>query len=223
MSLDSFAGVNHNDPESKSVFEYREKNMCREFLSAEKSLPLCDLKIVKDNNNSLIVTGNLKGNLLQLSNQNNLYIKYWAANPPNYSSNFSGSGLPFPNPEIAFEKSDNVGTEKLNKETFSISLKYPNSYYKNMGTVYVHPEVQIQVFDSNSNKSVSEIQHINLGEGIPFRTLTYPHQRNWNEGPMFYKTPNMPSVRSQEQILRDSAYPNTNNMPKNFWGKKPAC
>ena len=45
-----------------------------------------------------------------------------------------------------------------------------------MGTVYVHPEVQIQVYDSNTNKPVSEIQHINLGEGIPFRTLSYQHK-----------------------------------------------
>ena len=92
-----------------------------------------------------------------------------------------------------------------------------------MGATYVHPEVQIQVFDSNTNNSVSEIQHINLGEGIPFRTLTYPYQRNWNEGSLFYKNDIIPSVRSQEQILHDSAYPPVNKMPNNFWGKKPSC
>ena len=223
MSLDSFAGVNHNDPESQKVFEYRKNNMCSEFHCAEKSLPLCDLKIMKDTEKSYMVSGTLKGNLLQLSNQTSLYIKYWASNPPDYSSNFSGSALPFPNEEIAFEKSTNVGHSELIKGNFSITLRYPNSYYKNMGTVYVHPEVQIQVFDKNTNKSVSEIQHINLGEGIPFRTLTYPYQRDWNKGPEFYKNQNIKAIRSQEQILRDSAYPNTNTMPKNFWGQKPPC
>ena len=223
MSLDSFAGVNFDDPESSKVFEYREKNMCSNFQTANKMLPLCDLNIVKNNDNSLIVNGKLKGNLLQLSNTSNLKVKYWAANPPTYSSNFSGSGLPFPNEEIAFEKSENLGTSNISGGNFSLSLRYPNSYYKNMGSVYVHPEVQVQVFDSATNKSVSEVQHINLGEGIPFRTLTYPYQRDWNEGPMFYKVPNIPFIRSQEQILKDSAYPSTNTMPKNFWGKKPPC
>jgi len=224
MSLDSFAGVNFDDPESKKVFEYRENNMCNDFKSAEKKLPLCDLNIIKNGNDSFMVSGKLKGSLLQLSSQSNLCIKYWAASPPTYNSNFSGSGLPYPNEEVAFDKSVNVGKVNLQNGNFSISLRYPNSYYTNMGTVYVHPEVQIQVFDSVTNKSVSEIQHINLGEGIPFRTLTYPYQRDWNKGPMFYTNSNsMPSIRSQEQILRDSAYPNKNSMPANFWGKKPPC
>jgi|SaaInlStandDraft_5_1057022.scaffolds.fasta_scaffold00404_8 hypothetical protein len=224
MSLDSFAGVNFDDPKTKEIFEYREKNMCDTWNSSNKALPLCDVDIVKDNNNSFMVSGSLKGDLMSLSNTNNLYIKYWAANSPNYNSNFSGSGLPFPNEEIAFENSHNVGTSNISKGNFSISMRYPNSYYINMGSTYIHPEVQIQVFDTNTKKSVSEIQHINLGEGIPFRTLTYPYQRDWSDGPLFYKSTSQNSnVRSQEQILLDSAYPSVNKMPKNFWGKTPPC
>ena len=223
MSLDSFAGVSFDDPQTKEIFEYREKNMCSEWNSGSKELPLCNVDITKNSGDSFIINGKLKGNILQLSNTSKLHVRYWAANSPNYNSNFSGSGLPFPNKEIAFENSENIGTVQLMNGAFSIFMRYPNSYYMNMGATYIHPEVQIQVFDSNTNKSVSEIQHINLGEGIPFRTLTYPYQRNWNDGALFYKNDTLPSVRSQEQILYDSAYPPVNKMPSNFWGKKPPC
>lgn len=221
MSLDAFAGVNFNDPQTEEIFKYREENMCDKWKSGKKELPLCDINILKKNNDSLILNGTLKGDLKLLSNRTKLYVKYWASNSPTFSSNFSGSGLPYPNEIIAFENTKNIGSSELLNGSFSISLRYPNSYYKNMGATYVHPEVQIQVFDRNTEKNVSEIQHVNLGEGIPFRTLTYPYQRDWNEGPLFYKNNKMPSIRSQEQILKDSAYPNTNQMPKNFWGKKP--
>lgn len=221
MSLDSFAGVNFDDPQTKEIFKYRENQMCQKWKSSTKELPLCKVDITKDEN-SLIVNGSLKGNVLNLSNSNNLFLRFKAASSPTYGSNFSGSGLPFPNTDIAFENSENIGTCNISNGKFSFSMRYPNSYYINMGATYVHPEVQIQVFDSN-NRSVSEIQHINLGEGIPFRTLTYPSQRDWNEGPLFYKEDNLPAVRSQEQILKDSAYPNINKVPRNFWGKKPPC
>ena len=223
MSLNSFASINNDDPQSAEIFKYRENNMCDSFKCAQKDLPLCFLNLVKSDNQSFIVNGNLKGDVLNLSNKSNLYLKFWAANSPSYNSNFSGSGLPFPNAEVAFDQSSNIGTSNINNGKFSFSLNYPNSYYSNMGTVYVKPEVQIQVYDAGTNKAVSEVQHINLGEGIPFRTLTYPYQRNWNEGPLLYKNTQMPAVRTQEQILVSSAYPSTNTMPKNFWGKKPPC
>ena len=223
MSLNSFASINNDDPQSAQIFDYREKNMCDTFKNAHKNLPLCDVNIISNNDSSFIVSGNLKGNLLQLSNRTNLYIKYWASNSPTYNSNYSGSGLPYPNEEVAFENSENIGTSNLNNGKFSFSISYPNSYYTNMGTIYIKPEVQIQVFDNQTNKEVSEIQHINLGEGIPFRTLTYPYQRNWNEGSLFYRNTKMPTLRNQEQILQESAYPLTNTMPNNFWGKKPPC
>ena len=223
MSLNSFASINFNDPQSSEVFEYREKNMCDSFKSAYKNLSLCDVDIVNKDNKSFLVNGSLKGSVLNLSNKNSLYLKFWAASPPTYGSNFSGSGLPFPNEEVAFEKSENIGSSDILNGNFSFSLRVPNSYYTNMGTVYVNPEVQIQVYDRNTNKPVSEIQHINLGEGIPYRTLTYPAQRNWNHGPLFYKKDILPPIRTQEQILLDSAYPKTNKVPNNFWGKKPPC
>jgi len=37
---------------------------------------------------------------------------------------------------------------------------------------------------------------------------------------MFYCEPEK-GARSQEAILRASAYPSTNTMPDNFWGERP--
>ena len=45
----------------------------------------------------------------------------------------------------------------------------------------------------------------NLGEGVPFRTLTHPAPptNNFRVSPTFYNNDKL-TVRSQEQILRDS-------------------
>jgi hypothetical protein len=88
-----------------------------------------------------------------------------------------------------------------------------------MGTVYIEPNIRLILSDKN-NKEIGEVQYVNLGEGIPFRTLTWPAQRNWNKGPEFYVNKDLP-VRTQFQILVDSAYPSKNIMPKNFWGTMP--
>lgn len=221
MSLDSFAGINFDDPELKNIMDTREKTMCPQWKTTNKDLSLCDVNIMNNQDNSFILNGTLKENLLERSLNRQLYIRWWAANTPTFNSNFSGSGLPFPNEDIAFENSNNMGKVEVSRGNFSFSMRYPNSYYINMGATYVPPEVQIQVCDGNG-KNVSNIQHINLGEGIPFRTLTWPKQRDWNEGALFYKVENN-QVRSQEQILKDSAYPKVNKMPPNFWGKKPPC
>ena len=174
---------------------------------------------MKNDNNVFMVNGSLNGSLNLLSNVEKLYIKYWASNAPTYSQSFSGSGLPYPNEELAFQNSPNIGVVPVVNGKFSFSLSYPNSYYDNMGTVYVPPQVKVKVCN-DKNIAVSKIQQINLGEGIPFRTLSWSPKRDWNKGPMFYCNNNLP-VRTQYQILVDSAYPTVNNVPKNFWGSMP--
>ena len=65
---------------------------------------------------------------------------------------------------------------------------------------------------------------IQIDSGTPFRTLTYPSppSKQPRDSPMFYYcNRNSLPVRSQEQVLRDSGFPNMNRMPDNFWGLKP--
>ena len=215
MGDNSFAGINFNNPESKKIFEQNAKMMCPEFKTINENSFLSNIKIKRNNDNYVLL---ITGDVIDENNEE-YYIKYTAATPPTYSSNFSGSGMPFPNEDIAYDDTPNKGIAQVINGKFSFTIKYPNSYYINMGTIYVEPHVKILLVNKD-NKSIGESQVINLGQGIPFRTLTWPNQRNWNDGPLFYNNKNLP-VRTQYQILLDSAYPSTNKIPNNFWGSMP--
>ena len=220
MSDNSFAGINFNDPETMQIFATHEKMMCPQYKENDESMFSFDIKTdTKNNKNIYIINGRLNGQLGVQSTVEKLFVKYSAANPPTYSSNFSGSGLPYPNIEVAFENTPNKGVVEINNMSFNFSIRYPNSYYKNMGSLYVPPEIKLVVVNRD-NKELSKVEVFNLGQGIPFRTLTWPTQRNWNNGPLFYRSEELP-VRTQYQILLDSAYPTTNKTPKNFWGATP--
>lgn len=145
----------------------------------------------------------------------NTKIYYWAANPPDYITSYSGSGLPFPNPETAFENTPNRGIAKVNSGMFQFRIQYPNAFYVNLGTLYIEPTVYFKICGTD------KIHTIPLGNGIPFRMLTYPpSQRNTaaRTNSLFYKGRDDLPIRTQEQILRDSGYPDKNVMPSNFWG-----
>ena len=218
MGDNSFAGINFNDPESVKIFEYQNKNMCTK-LKGENCF-LSHLNINKKNNGDYLIEGVLKDMLFTRSFTEKLFVKYSASSPPTYNSNFSGSGLPYPNIEVAFENTPNKGVVEVSSSKFAIHIKYPNSYYENMGSLYIPPQIKLVVVNKD-NKELSIVEVINLGEGIPFRTLTWPTQRDWNKGPMFYVNKDMPVIRTQHQILLDSAYPSVNKVPSNFWGSMP--
>ena len=149
------------------------------------------------------------------------YIVFWAANPPDYRTSFSGSGLPYPSSQIAYESTPNRGTVPIGSDgSFEFSLRYPSGYYTGLGTVYIQPHVYVQV---NSKNTVGKPILVRVGEGTPFRLLTYPPVPSTAPrcSPSFYASGTTLPVRTQEQILRDSAYPSTNEMPANFWGLTP--
>jgi len=95
---------------------------------------------------------------------------FWAASPPNYIQSFNGSGLPFPNPEIAYENTPNKQIINLdNPKTmnqFEIDFYYPNSYYHEQGRVYVPSHINF-CFDKNGNK-----HKVFLNQDIPARSLS---------------------------------------------------
>lgn len=216
MGDNSFSGINFDDKESKKIFDIHSKTMCPQYKNLNENSFVINLKIKNNNvNNSFLISGNVSGH-----SNSEIFIKYSASNPPTYNSNFSGSGLPFPNETVAFENTPNMGVVQVVNGQFSFSLRYPNSYYINLGSVYVPPQVRLMLVNKD-NKQMESIKTVNLGEGIPFRTLTWPNQRDWNKGSLFYKNDDLP-VRTQYQILLDSAYPSTNKIPGNFWGLKPS-
>lgn len=149
-------------------------------------------------------------------------VVFWAAAPPDYRTSYSGSGLPYPNAEVAFQQTPSYGTVPVAPDgTFAFSLPLPSGYYSNLGTLYVNPHVRIQVV---KNGKSGPVETIKLAEGVPFRLLTYPPVPSTAPrcSPSFYDNRDILPVRTQEQILRDSAYPSNNKMPANFWGLTPA-
>ncbi len=144
-------------------------------------------------------------------------IIYWSAAPATRGMGFSGSGMPYPNPDQAYDQTPNQGSTKMINGRFTIKLKSPNAYYVGLGTLYVPPTLHVKVCGDNT------VHHIPVGHGIPFRTLTYPAppSKNPRISPMFYNNCDLP-VRSQERILLDSAYRADVPMPDNLWGLRPA-
>ena len=214
MSDNSFAGINFDNPKSKIIFENQSKMMCPSYKTHNENSFIDNIHITENNSGSLEVTGNVN-----INSKDKYYIKYTASNPPTYSTNYSGSGLPYPTEDVAFENTPNRGIVEVIDSKFYFNIQYPNSYYINMGSVYVEPNVKI-VLVNQDNSQLGDYRIIKLGQGIPFRTLTWPRERNWNAGPLFYKVDNLP-VRTQYQILVDSAYPSVNEVPSNFWGLDP--
>lgn len=144
----------------------------------------------------------------------NFMLTFAAANPPDYRQSYSGSALPFPDAEIAFENTPNYGMTSCNKEIINIRLQFPNSYYSHVGTRLILPYVKINIFDGNKKIISSDI--INLGEIAPFRLLTYPSLPKARDSPTFYLRDMNTKPRTQEDILRSSGY--TMYTPNNFWG-----
>ena len=102
----------------------------------------------------------------------NSIVRFMAASPADRMTTFAGSGLPFPNPEIAYEGSPNVGAVQAVNGAFEFRLHFPNSFYVNGGTKLLPPHVLVKVCSADSGGNESETDAILLGAGIPNRFLT---------------------------------------------------
>jgi hypothetical protein len=99
-----------------------------------------------------IIYSNKSGNFKIKGTSTAGVLKYWAAAPNTCTYSVCGSGLPFPNEEIAYENTPNKGEIKVGSNgKFEIILKYPAGYYINGGEIYVPPHVNIKLCGSNDN------------------------------------------------------------------------
>jgi hypothetical protein len=147
-------------------------------------------------------------------------VHFIAAAPPDHRASFTGSGLPFANQLQAFYNTPNQGVVTLNEQNmFKINLIIPNSYMIGLGSVTVPPTLYLQYFTDNSNEE--RMINIKLSYGIPYRSMTYPMFPRPRQNVTFYDSQFYLPVRSQEQILKEAAYPTINYMPDNHWGTKP--
>jgi len=96
---------------------------------------------------------------------NDTKLKYLAASPPDLRKSYMGAGLPFANPEMAYEETPNKGEVSLNTTGhFEIVLVQPNSYYVNNGKDLISPHVHVTVG--------SDYFDIPLGQGVINRSLS---------------------------------------------------
>ncbi len=148
-------------------------------------------------------------------------IKYIAASPADHRSSYTGSGLPYQNQLQAFDNTPNIGIADLTyNNSFTIDLMYPNSYQIGLGSVLQGPTLYIQYHDVNQKEKILSIC---IGQPIPYRQLTYSDGQytRARKDVTFYDTQFNLKPRSQEDILRSSAYPCDNNMNVDFWGSRP--
>ncbi len=172
----------------------------------------CDGIVQYAGDGDLTINGMLKGYEMKTVN-----IIYWAAAPATRGMSFSGSGLPYANPAQAYDQTPNQGSTTAHGGKFTIKLRAPNAYYVGLGTLYVPPMLHVKICGDD------KVHHIPIGHGIPYRTLTYPAppSKKARADPMFYCTGDLP-VRTQEQILRDSAYRYDIPTDDSFWKLRPA-
>ena len=141
-------------------------------------------------------------------------LKFWAANPMTPTGSAAGAGMPFPNPDIAYDNSVNQGAVLVGPAgQFQFMIRYPNAFYIQGGAIKVEPCVHYRICGPGSDNQIHTIQ---LGNGVPYRSQTYPPER---KGPEFYSGRDQLPLRTQEQILRASGYPSTNRSTagNNFW------
>jgi hypothetical protein len=116
----------------------------------------CSGTISKANNGVITINGSCgsSGNVL----------KYIAASPVDLRASYMGSGLPFANPDMAYEGTVNRGLAPVVNGKFQITVQSPNSYYVKCGTMLILPHVHVAIGD--------EYFDIPLGDAIPSRSLS---------------------------------------------------
>lgn len=150
-------------------------------------------------------------NIHTKQNIDNNTLYFIAPNPPDYRTSYSGSALPFFNKEQAFDNTSNKGKVLFKNKKASFGIKYPNSYYHDLGNTQVVPHIDL-LYSINGKEYIYSYK---LSDNpIPYRSLTHPYTRT---SPLFYKPKTEKTVASQSQLLCDTAYPVTNTSINDFW------
>jgi hypothetical protein len=142
-------------------------------------------------------------------------IQWIAAAPVTRGISYAGSGMPYPNKDIAFSKTPNAGTVQSVDGSFDIQLiDIPAGYYVGLGSVYVPPTVE---FTSRTpdGKQFQTVLWIN-DTAAPFRwvagspaTMRPEMNTETHTGRAMYYSgrETLPLFQNQEAILRTRGYP----------------
>lgn len=122
-----------------------------------------------------------------------------AANPIDKMSSYSGTGLPYPCADIAFDGSKN--NHEINASgNFNTEFSYPNSYYTVANKMKVVSSIFFVLEKMDGNK---EFVRFELKDMYPLRTLVNRESRN---GPEFYSNKyDILPVETAEAIMKEYA------------------
>lgn len=106
-------------------------------------------------------------------------VEILAPNSAMSMTNYSGSGLPYPCADVAFDNTPN--RQELTVSNFDVEFVYPNSYYVNGGTTKIKPSIFFSFLYRSS--TVPTFIRFELEDILPLKTLTHRTERS---GPEFY-------------------------------------
>ena|SRR6056300_317935 len=136
----------------------------------------------------------IRGNVKNPQMYKNIIVM--APNPIDRMSNYSGSGLPFPNNEIAFQNTPNK-KDVSGSGVIDCVFMYPNSFYIPDGINKIVSSIFLQLIDKNDN--VIHI-HYELDDINALRTLI---NRKSRTGPEFYAAKDyILPIATAENVMR---------------------
>ena len=154
-----------------------------------------ELYVVRKGENGLLVSGEVK----KASKYTERIVM--AANPIDRMMNYSGSGLAFTNPEIAFDNSPNY-FEVSENGNINTTFIYPNSYYTQDSMSRIIPSIFI-ILKKNGEAPI--YYQLKLEDELPLKTSTTYRPEHDEKKSMFYSQKElvMGIPPSQEWILRN--------------------
>ncbi len=76
----------------------------------------CEGIVLDSGNGEYVVKG-------KLASAGNNTIQFWAPNPPTYTTSYSGAGLPYANPDMAYDNTPNRGAVQASGGNFAFRLR----------------------------------------------------------------------------------------------------
>ena len=132
-----------------------------------------NLNVSVNNNSKLLLNGYIKNP----SQYDKMLVI--ASNPIDRMTNYSGSGLPFTNENIAFENTRNMFL--IPKSGYiNTTFSYPNSFYSQDGKTKILPSIYIELGEYNNTSFQLQYELFDLNN---LRTLI---NRESRKGPEFY-------------------------------------
>lgn len=138
------------------------------------------------NDGSVLIQGRISG-LPSIPQK----ISWMGASPLTRGIGFSGSGLPYPNREIAMENTPNQGSMFSPNGSFTLTLKeMPAGYFSELGSLYIPPMLEF-VSETHDGKRFYTNLWIN-DTAAPYR---------WNSGAPASLRPDAPDEKSMGRAM----------------------